>query len=57
MFGIIALIVIQSAINVGLLLWIRRSDRQVYEILSIIDQIVSKIAEDRKAINELTYKP
>jgi TolB-like protein len=57
MFGIIALIVIQSAINVGLLLWIRRSDRQVNEILSIIDRVVSKIEEDREAINKLTYRP
>lgn len=56
MFGIIAIIVIQTAINVGLLLKIRRTDREVYEILSMIDRVVSKLAEDREAINKLTYK-
>lgn len=56
MFGIITLFVIQAAINVGLLIKIRRTDREVYEILSMIDRVVSKLAEDREAINKLTYK-
>lgn len=57
MFGIITLFVIQAAINVGLLIKIRRTDREVSEILSIIDHIVTKLAEDREAINILNYKP
>jgi hypothetical protein len=57
MFVIIALIVIQAAINVGLFLKIRRNDIEVYEIWSAIDRVASILAEDRKAINKLTYKP
>ena len=56
MFGIIALLVIQTAINVGLFLKIRRNDIEVYEIWSAIDCVASKLAEDREAINKLTYK-
>lgn len=57
MFGIIALIVIQTAINVGLIIELRRTDREVHDILVFIDHIVTKLAEDREAINKLTYKP
>jgi len=57
MFGIFALLVIQTAINVGLFLKIRRNDIEVYEIWSAIDRVASKLAEDREAINKLTYKP
>lgn len=56
MFGIITLFVIQAAINVGLLIKIRRTDREVHDILVFIDHIVTKLAEDREAINKLTYK-
>lgn len=57
MFGIIALLVIQAAINVGLLLTIRRTDREVYEIKATIDRIIYNMSGQRELLDKLTYKP
>jgi hypothetical protein len=64
MFGVIALLVIQAAINAGLFLLVRKLDKKVSELSDVIEYHDHELKSSarsfmyvKEAINKLTYKP
>lgn len=57
MFGIIALLVIQAAINVGLLLKVRKLEKRTREFELSLNNHGEFLLNVRRDINKLTYKP